>query len=568
VRRPGSFALVLAALLGGAGLGCAGRGGGDDGTGMTGTGGSTGSGGSSATTDVGDTPPASSVGAPCTTSLPAPPLLRRLTADEYTATVQAIFPVIDATTASSLSALSVDTTSKLAFKNDAALLLVGQQVAGGFQKTAESLAAYLTDPSRLAGWLPCASAGDAACATGFINDYGKRLFRRPLTDAEKKSYGDLYTSVSGQAGFAMGLKWTIAGMLQSPNMLYRSEIGAKTGAQYQLSQYELATELAYDFGGGPPDDALLARADRGELTGADTLVAAAKTLLATPAGGALVDEMFREWSQYDRIWDAGRAPAPDFDTAWPSMQEETSRFIQEVVVNEGGGLGDLLTAPFTMMNGTLATYYNYGSPGPDWAKVARPADWGVGLLAQGSFVAGHAYNASTSPTQRGLAIYERFLCNDRPTPPAGVPTISAPSPGVMTTRQRYEQAHLSAGREFCGTCHTQFDPLGFALEHFDQAGRYRPDEGGLPIDTTGHLPKPSESTTFDGEAGMSAVLAASPQVSNCVGGLLETFVFGGAGGQVCLAAEPRQALMGGQIGLLEFVARLAGAPNFASRTAP
>src|SRR6185369_17833485 len=133
-------------------------------------------------------------------------------------------------------------------------------------------------------------------------------------------------------------------------------------------------------------------------------------------------------------WDAGRAPAADFVTVWPTMQEETARFIQEVVVNQGGGLDDLLTAPFTVMNSALATYYGYGSAsGTSWGMAARPASWGVGLLAQGSFVAGHAYNASTSPTQRGLAVYERFLCNDRPTPPAGVPTISPPAPGVMTT---------------------------------------------------------------------------------------------------------------------------------------
>src|SRR5262249_1710520 len=151
-----------------------------------------------------------------------------------------------------------------------------RQTASGLQQTAEGLAGYLTDKSRLAGWLPCASAGDAACAATFISDYGKRLFRRPLTDDEKQQYTTLFGGVSPQGGFAMGIKWTLAALLQSPKMLYRSEIGAKNGGQYKLSQYEIATALAYDFGGGPPDDTLLGRADRGELSSPDVLVAEAQ----------------------------------------------------------------------------------------------------------------------------------------------------------------------------------------------------------------------------------------------------------------------------------------------------
>ncbi len=32
------------------------------------------------------------------------------------------------------------------------------------------------------------------------------------------------------------------------------------------------------------------------------------------------------------------------------------------------------------------------------------------------------------------------------------------------------------------------DPIGFAMEHFDAVGRYRMDDGGEPIDTSGVLP--------------------------------------------------------------------------------
>ena len=36
----------------------------------------------------------------------------------------------------------------------------------------------------------------------------------------------------------------------------------------------------------------------------------------------------------------------------------------------------------------------------------------------------------------------------------------------------------------CASCHTQMDPLGFALEHYDAIGRWRETDGGAPINAT------------------------------------------------------------------------------------
>ena len=41
-------------------------------------------------------------------------------------------------------------------------------------------------------------------------------------------------------------------MLQSPNVIYRSELGEPAGGRYQLTQYEVASALSYTFTGGPP----------------------------------------------------------------------------------------------------------------------------------------------------------------------------------------------------------------------------------------------------------------------------------------------------------------------------
>ena len=58
-----------------------------------------------------------------------------------------------------------------------------------------------------------------------------------------------------------------------------------------------------------------------------------------------------------------------------------------------------------------------------WHRVDRPANWGIGLLAQGSILAGTSHPTFTSPVFRGLLVYANLLCGEQLQPPAVVPTI-------------------------------------------------------------------------------------------------------------------------------------------------
>ncbi|HEX3695352.1 MAG TPA: DUF1588 domain-containing protein [Polyangia bacterium] len=530
-----------------------------------------GAGGQAATTATG-TPTVDMLAASCTSTQLAPPMLRRLGAREYAATVGAAFaPLVTAgVDLASLVSISDDTLSKLRLGNDASVLLVGNQTAQQVMASAEAVAATVTSADHLPQVLPCATTSpDETCATTFVNTIGAALFRRPLQADETGRYVGAYRSIVPRADFPAAIKWTLSAMLQSPAMLYRSEIGAKQGSGYQLSPSEIASALAYDFGGGPPSAALLAQAQSGALADPTQRVAAAKQLLLTSDGRQSLQQFFRQWGLYTRVITETRAVGSfDFDTVRQAMTDETQRFIDEVVVNRKGGVKDLLTAAVTVLNPTLAQYYAYGSPGADWTVVDRPAQSSVGFLAQGSLLAGNAHPDSSSPTLRGLVVFERLLCNTRPLPPPNVPQIAPVAPGVKTTRQRYEEQHAAGGA--CQACHIHFDPIGFGFEHFDQTGRYRADDGGLPINAADTARAPDGTTlfSFDGLTDLSQKLAALPQVSSCVGGYAEAYVFGGGGGQSCLAVEQRQALVQGQTGLLDFVASLAAAPSFLQRRAP
>jgi hypothetical protein len=248
------------------------------------------------------------------------------------------------------------------------------------------------------------------------------------------------------------------------------------------------------------------------------------------------------------------------------MLQETQDFITDVVFEKGGGLKELLTAATTNPSITLARSYGFPIPPDyaDFATLARPTGRGFGILAQGSFLATHANADASSPTQRGLFVFTRLLCRDKPTPPPNVPQISAPQPGKVTTRQRYEQLHASAGA--CAACHKQWDPTGFGFEHFDQGGFYRQDEGGLPIDSAAAVPNPDGSTLFSfaDEEGLVSGLAAQAVSYRCFAGYLSTYAFGS--GETCLGSSQVAALQAGSIGIVDAFAALAAEPHFTHRS--
>ena len=501
----------------------------------------------------------------CETSKVGPPILRRLTQAEFDATVRSVFPPI----AGSFEGVSVgaDTTSALGFRNDAGALVVGEQTAAEILATAEDVGDAITDAAVFAQVLPCsAEAPDEGCARTFAEEYGARLFRRPLATDEIDRYVGLHQSVAADADFGTGIKWMLVALFQSPHVVYRSELGEDTGdGTRTLRGWELATALAYDYSGAPPSDALRALGEQGALADADARVEQARQLLATEAGRESVHRFFEDWIDYPEVALKTRPDTPEFDGVRSALVDETRRFIETVILDDEGDVQLLLLADYTSLDPALASYYGWGDVSGEAEVVPRPDDWGVGLLAQGSLLAANAQIDASSPTQRGLLVYERFLCNERPPVPEDIPAIEPPDPGVSTTRQRYEESHMAnAG---CRSCHQFFDPIGFAFEHFDPAGRYRPDEGGLMIDASGSIPVGvlEEEVTFDGLTDLGETLASLPEVTDCISGLTAAYVFGGAGGQSCLAEEARTALAEGEISMVEFLAQLAAAPHFDTR---
>jgi hypothetical protein len=487
------------------------------------------------------------------------PLLRLLNRAEFDRTLSDVFPPIKGQWTESLPS---DTVSRFGFDNDSAND-VGNQRARAFLDTALSVATAITG-SALGTVLPCASSStDRTCAEQFLMKYGRRLFRRPLTQAEHDRYLGFFDSSKAKSDFKTALQWMAVGLIQSPHTVYRREIGTDNGdGTRTLSAYEVATELAYTYTGSAPTDDLLAKADGG----LGDPVAVAKSLLATDGAKQALEHFFDGYVGYTRVTAIQKPNIQDFASLSADMAQETRWFIDDVVFKNGGGLRELLTAASTNPSQKLAQYYGFPAPASDYASVARPSGHGVGILAQGSFLATRASSDASSPTQRGLFPFSRLLCRDKPTPPPNVPQIGAAQPGKVTTRQRYEQQHAAGSG--CAGCHKQWDPIGFGFEHYDEGGRYRQTEAGLPIDSSGAVPNPDGTAlfSFPDQEGLASGLAAQPVSYRCFAGYLATYAFGT--GETCLGAGKIAALQAGTIGIAEAFANLAGEPHFIQRSSP
>ncbi|HEY0714396.1 MAG TPA: DUF1588 domain-containing protein, partial [Polyangia bacterium] len=510
----------------------------------------------------------------CTAEVIAQRALRRLTNTELEASLRATFG-LDKTAWPSPS-LVPDPASGDGFNNNGERLLVGDEYEKRLVETGKDIATVVTSAAHLSRLLPCAATGNEACATTFVDSIGSKLFRRPVTAVERERYVALSRKIKTAGGdFKTWVYWATVGLIKSPNTLYRSELGeATTGGKYKLGPYEVASALSYAYTGGPPSASLLQLASSNRLGTADDVEAAARGLVF--AANGQVQPAFRE--QVLRFADQwlGLSPLgninkdkmafPDFTPdVQDALGEEFRRYFAGVLIDEKGKPGDLLTAPYTFVNATLSKFYGFGAaPGADFVKVARPANAGVGLMAQGAILSIAAANKTTSPTKRGHLVRERLLCQVVPPPPAVVDPLPEPTE-AETTRQRYEELH--AKDPGCKGCHNLMDPIGFGLEKLDATGRFRAMEGRFPINDSGKVSNTSTGDIeFSGASELAAALGKLPEVSDCMADFATAYTHGiehKASG--CMARAAADDMKAGKIGFLDFMVKMARSESFRVR---
>ncbi len=442
----------------------------------------------------------------CNTTVAGPRRLWRLTAAQYDNTVRDLFG-IESTFGTGFPADEV----VHGFNNNADLLVVTPLLADKLAAAAEDIA-MRADLARLA---PCVSASkDDGCLRTLANQFGERMFRRPLVPAE----AERYVALAKTAGdFEAGARLMVQGFLQSPHFLYRFELGKlASGSEFALNDFEIASQLSYLLWQTTPDDMLLAAARSGQLREPAQVRLQVERMLASERARPVVHAFVFDWLGLTNMLtvpkDTARFPelTPEIRA---SLLAEVERFIDHVMSSPGNSLSGLLSSPVTFLDAQLAQFYGVAAPADATQPVMMPDQQRRGILTLGATMMTHARSNDSSPVHRGKLIRERLLCQTLPPPPPGVSIQPPPLDPNKTTRERYA-AHSSVNP--CVSCHRLMDPIGLTFEHFDGVGRFRADDNGNPIDATGEiLGSPMTDGKFDGVTQLIDQLDGSPDVQQC-----------------------------------------------------
>ncbi len=491
--------------------------------------------------------------------------LTRLSHSQYLHTIQDLFGIrdgLDLTFApDALNGFGYDTSND--FRVDARL---GPQ----YRAMAESIAERaVTEDAVFARVVPC-DAANPACPDEVIASFGERAFRRPLAADEASSFRQLFDLAgqliaSGEA-FRDGVRLVVEAMLQSPHFLYRTEISVSAGpdGRIALGDWEIASRLSYLLYDSMPDAELFSAARNGQLRTPEQIESQARRMLTQPR---VLDKLV---SFHEQAWQFGRfsrispdsATYPNVPNGFVASVRQSAELFVEDVIASGGGLTELLTAPYAFVDAGLAPLYGLSAPaGAGYQRVDFAGGERRGLLMQLGYLASNAYSIRTDPIHRGLFVIRDLLCRQVPDPPPGASTTPLPETDepIETTR---EEISLLTGQSICPGCHTQINPPGFAFEGFDAVGQVRTTENGVPVDTSARMLLDQQAVSFDGPIELVALLSRSEEAHRCYASRWIEFSFGRQ-----LAAE--DVAVWDELGteslpIADIVASLVTSPQFSS----
>src|SRR4051794_32312070 len=154
----------------------------------------------------GDPSAPAAVNGPCRVAFP----MRRLTEQQYENAIRDLFK--GQVAASAEFPPGELGSSRTGFSTEPAANVVTALGAEKVLDAADEVALAVAD--KLPALLPCAASGGDACAGSFIDDVGRRAYRRPLTAEEKTGLLALFHKASGPEAFKDGIALVVDTILQ------------------------------------------------------------------------------------------------------------------------------------------------------------------------------------------------------------------------------------------------------------------------------------------------------------------------------------------------------------------
>jgi hypothetical protein len=294
-----------------------------------------------------------------------------------------------------------------------------------------------------------------------------------------------------------------------------------------LSPYEIASKLSYFLTGSMPDGDLFVAAESNQLGTDEQIATQARRLLQTQRAREQVRTFHQQWLGLDQLPTISRdvpeigAGAQELGAQWLASLD---RFIDHVYW-EVGSASALFESKRVFLTPKLAALYGVPVNTSEPFTAADLADRS-GLLTQPALLAMLAHSDQSAPVLRGVFVRERLMCLLVPPPPPTVNVVPPDPDPNATTRERFR---VHTEKMECSGCHSMIDGIGFGFEAYDQHGRYRTTENGIPVDVSGQVLGTSDAQldgAFQGTAELSARLGTSRRVRDCLATNWYRFAFG------------------------------------------
>ncbi len=391
--------------------------------------------------------------------------------------------------------------------------------------------AVVKDASRMTTVAGCDGAGttQAKCLEQFVTRFGRRALRRALEPDEVKAIAAEATKwiaptdapKGAPVGFGNAVAFVIRAMLVHPEFLFLVE-GASLNANGEavLSDFEMASRLSFTLWGEGPDDVLLDAAQNGAMHTDEQIRAAASRMLDDDKAKTQLEDFHAGWLNFGRL---GGVVSPKLAQ---SMRQETRALLNRVIFEKNAPYPEVFTAPDSFIDADLASVYQMRAPSNglrEWVTYPDDGKRG-GILSHGSVL---ATSGPGSVTLRGLFIREHLLCTPLKTPKELMVDFDAiNNPNLGRCKSERLKAHAQG---VCASCHAQIDPLGFGLIRFNGQGAYQttePDKDDCVYAEEGALQLGSKSNAFKGPKALGALLAARPELMDCLSHQYFRFVTG------------------------------------------
>ena len=225
-------------------------------------------------------PDSSTSGIPVTTQVP------RMTRLQYDTVVKELLGVTTLTSASDQPPSSLLSDDSAGALTD----IAWNGYLSAAEKVAMEVIASTTNKSK---FITCADATSATCLTDTIRAFGRKAFRRPLTDAEVTSFLRFRTLTPAGTSDEVAESVLFA-FLASPFFISLPELGETVeGTAFKLTSHEVATRLSFLLWNSVGDDMLNAAADADQLTTGAQIKTQALRMLQSPKAAGVATAFHR-----------------------------------------------------------------------------------------------------------------------------------------------------------------------------------------------------------------------------------------------------------------------------------